>query len=527
VCTDVTVQKEVEQELREARSGLELALDASRIGLWSWDRTMRCAHVDRRTAAILDVGATELLQAAVLHERIHAEDLPRLQSEVEQAVAQGREFESEVRFSARDGSWRRLCLRARPVLSGEGAGRQIVGCLWDATLRRRQEESQQQRQRMDSISTLAAGIAHDLNNALAPMAMGLDLLRLRFGDDAEAAETLATLTTSTRKAATVVKQLSGISRGGADTVSTTVPERLLDTLREQLRDSFPPGIAVQVPEPADRLPSVEAGMRQLHQAIQGICINAREAMSGHGTLTITAQSLHVRAGESEAYAELKPGTFVKFDVRDTGPGVPDDVRDRIFDPFFTTKGPNRGTGLGLPMALSIVRSLGGTIHFESTPGVGTCFSILVPVAPAAGHKTDVPARSVQARHPALAAKTLLLADDDVMVREVARRVLESAGMRVFVAADGREAVETFTRQPEMFDVVVLDMVMPNMDGATAGTVIRALRPDVPVIGASGYSAESVREQVQGAGFTSFLPKPYTMDGLLDAVRAAVKKPAVV
>lgn len=476
---------------------------------------------------MLDVGTTEVLPAAALQERIHAGDYPRLRAEVEEAVAQGREFESEIRFATRDGAWRRLYLRARPVVSGEGAGRQIVGCLWDATHRRRREETHQQRQRLDSISTLAAGIAHDLNNALAPLSMGLDLLRLRFGDDAEAAETLATMGTSTRKATAAVKQLSGLSRGGDGDAATTVPERLLDLLREQLRDSFPPGIVVKIPETTAPLPPVQASLRQLHQAIQGICVNAREAMCGEGTLTVTARCVRQQPDGDGDHPELEPGDYVNFEVRDTGPGIADKIRDRVFDPFFTTKGAGRGTGLGLPMALTVVRAMGGTITFESAHDSGTCFSVLVPVAATRGHNPERTSASSRVGPPTLRGATVLLADDDVMICEVARRVLEAAGMKVVVAADGREAVQAFTGRPDAFDVVVLDIVMPNMDGASAGVAIRALRPNVPMIGASGYAEESVRDQMQAAKFTSFLPKPYTMDSLLDAVRAAVRKPVGV
>jgi signal transduction histidine kinase/CHASE1-domain containing sensor protein len=528
VGNDLTSQKEVEQELRQARAELEIALDASRVGLWSWDSAMRSTRIDARAAAILDVGNTEVLREPDLQERVHAEDRERLRADAQAAIAQAREFESEIRFATRDGTWRRLCVRARPTLGVDGAVRQIVGCVWDATQRRNQEDDLQQRQRLEAVATLAGGIAHDLNNALAPLTMGLDLLRMRFGGDAESAETLQSMSVSARRAATIVKQLSGLARGGTEVVIAAQPSRVLDTLREQLRDAFPPGITVKVLPPAADLPAVQIGARQLHQVVQNLCVNAREAMRSSGTLTVEARAMHLGPAQQAEYSELTQGAFVAFVVQDTGPGIPDAIRGRIFDPFFTTKEACRGSGLGLSTALAILRSCRGTIRVDSREGQGARFTVMVPVAPEAMRAATTP-RPAGAAAPSvtLRGKTVLLADDEPMVREVARRVLEKAGMRVLVAQDGREAIDFFTREAAAIDIVVLDLIMPNVDGPTAGAAIRGIRADIPLLGASGHAPEGALEQARTAGFTSFLPKPYTMDGLLDALRAALARPVPV
>lgn len=521
VCNDLTAQKEVEQELRMARDELELALEASRVGLWSWDQARGCARIDARSAAILDVGSTQVLERADLIERLHADDLVRVRAEATAAIAQGREFEAEVRFVVRDGSWRRLCLRARPTRGVDGTRLQMVGCVWDATQRLNQEDNFQQRQRLESVATLAGGIAHDLNNALVPLSMGLDLLRLHCSGDPEATETVQSMLTSTRRAAAVVKQLSGLVRGHTDLAVAAQPRRVMETLREQLQDTFPPGIVVSVGEVPAGLRAVQAGGRQLHQVIQNLCVNAREAMRGHGTLTVEARALRLDPGPRADFPELTPGDYVAFIVQDTGPGIRAAIRSRIFDPFFTTKEAGRGAGLGLSTALSIVRSCRGAIRCDSEEGAGARFTVVVPVAP---ESAQIPAEKPEAPGVTLRGKTVLLADDEPLVREVARRVLELAGLRVLLAQDGREAVEIFSREAAQIDLVVLDLVMPEVDGPTAGAAIRRMRADVPVVGASGYAADRALEQARAAGFSSFLPKPYTMDGLLDALRAALKKP---
>jgi signal transduction histidine kinase len=458
------------------------------------------------------------------------EDHERVCGEARAAIAQGREFETEVRFTARDGSWRRLCLRARPTRGADGEVRQLVGCVWDATQRRNEEESRQQRQRFESVATLAGGIAHDLNNALAPLSMGLDLLRLRLGGDTESVETLQSMAASTRRAATIVKQLSGLARGGSEVTVAAQPRRILETLREQLQDSFPPGIAVRVRVPDDDLPHVQGGARPMHQVLLSLCVNAREAMRASGTLTVESRVIHVGPAQRVEYPELTQGAYVAFVVQDTGPGIPEAIRSRVFDPFFSTKENGRAAGLGLATALSIVRSFRGTIRFDTREGEGTRFSVFVPVAPERVRVSGAAAPGgggVAMPGVTLRGRTVLLADDEPMVREVARRVLASAGMKVLVAADGREAIDLFTAHADAIDVVVLDLVMPGVDGPTAGAEIRRRRPEVPLLGASGYATDQALEQARAAGFTSFLPKPYTMDGLLDALRAILRRPAGV
>jgi two-component system cell cycle sensor histidine kinase/response regulator CckA len=263
------------------------------------------------------------------------------------------------------------------------------------------------------------------------------------------------------------------------------------------------------------------------QVLQSLCINAREAMQGSGRLTVQVSAVTIANSSAGEFPELSPGSYVEFSVTDTGPGIPEGIRHRIFDPFFTTKEGGRGAGLGLPTALSVMRSLQGTIRFSSDPGVETRFTILVPVACAgtAAKPAPTPARE-NTLGSSLRGRRVLLADDDLMVREVARRVLQSAGMKVVVVADGQEAIDAVARGPQEFDLAVLDMVMPLVDGPTAARAIRGLRPDLPMIGASGYASESVREQAEAVGFVAFLMKPYTMDGLIDAVNAALRRPAI-
>lgn len=522
VCNDLTFQKEIEAELRQARAELELALDSSRVGLWSWERPVGRVRLDARAGDILDVGASESVAHSDLTERIHAEDLPRLEAQATASMAQRREFEMEIRCARRDGSWRRLCLRARPVNGADGEVRQIVGCVWDVTDRRQAEEHEQRVLRLESVATLAGGVAHDLNNALVPITVGLDLLRLRLGDDTESAETLLSMTESTRNATAIVRQLAGLTLGRIGREAAAQPRLILDGLREQWRALLPRAITLTIEPAPGELPTVRADAAQVQQVLLNLATNAREAMRDGGRLTVRCEVVVVGPSQRTEFPELAAGRFVAFSVHDTGPGIPECIRDRIFDPFFTTKDTGRGAGMGLATVQAIVRARRGAIRFETGRDRGTTFTVYLP---AAGEKVMQPVTvpKTESRPAAsLRGRCVLLVDDESIVREVAVRVLEKAGVRVLVGRDGREAVDLFSRHSSEIDAVILDLLMPGIDGATACAAIRGIRADIPVLGASGYAAESVLEQASAAGFTAFLRKPYTMDGLIEALRGVLR-----
>lgn len=527
---DLSPQKKVESELRAARGELELALEALRFGLWSWSPGQRQLRIDARCAGLLGLAEGGLVPPDTLAQHIHPEDLPGGRREVERVVAEGSEAEFEFRVARCDGAWRRLCVRARPVVDGDGALLRVVGCAWDVTERHEMELNLQRMQRLESLGTLANGVAHNLNNALAPIAMGLDLLRRRLRDDIVARDSLDTMTASIRRAASVVRQLAVSTQGAVGRHMLVSPRRLLDEVEKRVRPGLRPEVELHVHCGTAEIPLLWVDASRVQGALVQLCCNACEAISGTGRVEIECSMLEITTANHAQFPELKPGCFVVFRVSDTGPGVPAAIRQRIFDPFFSTKEVGRGVGLGLSAVLGVVRAHGGGIACEEAPGGGALFTILLPAARATAESVLSSLGPLKAEEAGSAARAsgadfILVADDEAAVRNLTRRALELEGYRVQMAADGKEALAIFARDPAAVSLVILDLGMPVMDGATAAAAMVRLRPDVRIIAATGFTAEEILEDARQAGVKSFLPKPFSLDALIDAVRHAIDRPA--
>ncbi|MBE2213760.1 MAG: response regulator [Opitutaceae bacterium] len=525
VLQDLTELKETECALRDARDELDLALDVSRVGLWSWDMAAKSIGLDARCARLFGLAEAGTVDEIAITSRVHPEDMKVVRDEIDRAVREMRSYEVEYRFTLPDGTLRYLCTRARPVKEGPRAVNRIVGCTWDVTERRRMEEHLRRTQRLESLGTLAGGVAHDLNNALAPVTMGLDLLKRRLTDDAEAVDSIKLMQTSVRRASSIVRQLIAFKRGAGESKQPAPahPKRILEVLGTTLVESFPKEISVLIEPASLDLPRIVADEREAHQVLLNLCVNARDAMTEGGRLVVSCEGLDLGSANQSLFPDLRPGAYVMFTVTDSGRGISSDIRHRVFDPFFTTKEVGKGSGLGLSTALGIVKAHRGSIQFESREGAGTTFRVAFPTFADDEPAKTVPVVEIKAASGASRAPQLLLVDDEVQVRELARRALEQSGFKVLTAGNGREAVELFTQHLQGVDAVVMDLLMPVMNGAAATAAIKRLRPDVPIVGASGFATDALVEEAKAAGITTFLPKPFTVSILVEAVRAAMAK----
>ena len=396
-------------------------------------------------------------------------------------------------------------------------GRQQAGTiLRDISARKREEAIRLRSQRLESIGTLAGGIAHDLNNALAPITLGITLLQRRFP---ERADILGTLQGSASRAAGMVRQLLTFARGADGERKPVDSDRLLGEVVALTARTFPRATTVTC-EAAPDLPEVLGDETQLHQVALNLCVNARDAMPAGGTLRITARRETVSAAESSPLGDLRPGPHVVWRFTDTGSGINPAVLERIFDPFFTTKPAGEGTGLGLPTALGIVRSHGGAIRVESQPGRGSTFTVILP---AAGREAAAPAPATSS--PAQAStvdwagrgQVVLLVEDEAAVREIAADVLRNLGLEVRTAADGEEAVRDLSSGVPPA-VVLTDFQMPGLDGLGLARWIRENRTGLPVIVASGRLDEAGIAQLRAQGVAHFLPKPFEEGRLVEILR---------
>jgi len=394
---------------------------------------------------------------------------------------------------------------------GDPAGLAVVGR--DLTDRKRLEDQVREAQKMESIGTLAGGVAHDFNNLLTVILGNVELARdVVRGTGAE--ELLAATDTAARRAADLTGQLLGFARRAPMTVGRVDLNELVRETAGLLRRTIDPRVVIRE-HFRPHLWAARADAGQVHQVLMNLCLNARDAMPDGGTLALATGHVEVSPDEA-ARTGTRAGRFVRVQVTDSGTGMPPEVKARVFEPFFTTKEVGRGTGLGLAVVFGIVQAHGGWIGCESEPGVGTRFDVHLPAYDTAVDGAG--AGPAAAPLPPGRGERVLFVDDEPMIRDLAGLVLGQLGYAPTLAADGAEGVARFREAGGAFDLVILDLTMPNLSGREALARIREMSPVVPVVLASGYSAD--RADLRGEA-TLFLDKPFTQAGLAKAVRQAL------
>jgi len=456
---------------------------------------------------------------------IEPEDRKAVREIVSRAVERGDPFEITYRIRPREGGIKWVWERGRAVPGPDGPAQSLEGFITDITERKLLESQLLQNQRLESIGTLAGGIAHDLNNVFAPIMMAGDLLVDKVPDK-DSSQLLDVISASARRGAELVRQILLFARGMEGPRIAVQVSALFADIRTFLESTLPKSIRVNF-EIAPGVSAVSGDPVQLHQMLLNFAVNARDAMPSGGRLAISATPVSVPASAPRPHPDAVPGAFVRIDISDTGCGIPDILKGQIFDPFFTTKGVGRGSGLGLSTARSIVKAHCGFITFVSTEGIGTTFSIFLPTAdaalpPAVVGKNGKPAATPLPRG---GGENILVVDDEESVRLIMRSTLESFGFRAVCAADGAEAVGLFRSAPALFDMAVVDMQMPGLDGGRTIVALRHMRPDLPIVGASGLATNQNREQAAANGVRHFLDKPFSVETLIRTVHAALSRAA--
>ncbi|WP_310565937.1 response regulator [Hydrogenophaga sp.] len=388
----------------------------------------------------------------------------------------------------------------------------------DITAMKRAERQQLRSQRLESLGTLAGGVAHDLNNALAPVLMGMSILKEQYPEESKLFEMIQG---SAQRGADMVRQLLTFAKGVEGERVPVRPQPMLDELERLMKGSFPKNIQLRV-ACDDGLPPVLGDPTQLHQVLLNLCVNARDAMPGGGTLGLRAKVVVLDDVYARSIPDARPGRYVALRVSDTGSGIPPEILDRIFDPFFTTKAADKGTGLGLSTVLGIVRAHGGFVQVYSQLAQGTMFTVCLPVAAndVGDVRDSVPfAESVigEIGH----GETILFVDDEPAVREVGRTVLERLKFKPVLATDGADALLKTAAHQAQLRAVITDLHMPQMDGLAFVIALRRMLPEVPVIVASGRVDEAAAAELQRLGVTRRLDKPFTQEQLARALRAVL------
>ena len=437
--------------------------------------------------------------------------------EARQVVLEEGEWSGEIRQFRRDGTSITVESRWTLVRDDKGEPTSILVINTDITDRKRMEAQFLRAQRMESIGTLAGGIAHDLNNVLSPILMAIDMLQLKTTDEASK-KWLAVLRTNAERGGDMVRQVLSFARGVEGERVALQPKHLIKEITKILRETFPKSVEINFVLPGD-LWIISADATQMHQVLMNLCVNARDAMPEGGSISIKAENAFVDDNYARMHLEAKPGRFVMISVSDTGPGMSPEIQSRIFEPFFTTKEMTKGTGLGLSTALTIVKSHGGFINVYSELHKGSQFTLYLPAVDTPG---AVESAALQTDLPLGHGELILVVDDEESIREITRGTLETFGYTVVTANDGTEALAHYADKKNEIAVVLTDMVMPFMDGPATIRALQRMNPEVRIIAASGLGAGQRAGEGALEGVSVFLNKPYTAEKLLKTLAQVLK-----
>jgi PAS domain S-box-containing protein len=404
------------------------------------------------------------------------------------------------------------------VRDARGQPELVLAINTDVTEQRRIEAQFLRAQRLEGLGALAGGIAHDLNNILAPMLLIVPLMR-DMVSDVEGRAMLASIETCARRGTDIIKQLLTYARGAPGARVPLPVQHLLREMDQIIRETFPRDIRPVLHSPKD-LWLLLGDPTQLHQALMNLCVNARDAMPEGGTLTLGARNVTVDETFAVMSPGAKPGPYVCVCVADTGTGIAPENLDRIFDPFFTTKEIGKGTGLGLATVLGIVRGHKGFERVDSRPGHGTTFELYFPASP---HTQAPPAASAEAAPQRRQDELILVVDDEAPVRNLLRRTLETHGYRVVTAAQGAEGLAAFYEHRAEVRAVLTDMMMPGINGPAMIAALRLAEPRLTILGMTGLLERTGVKGLEQLDIP-LLTKPFSGDEVLRALHAALEPP---
>ncbi|MBD2252546.1 response regulator [Nostoc parmelioides] len=505
-CIDISERKLAEAKIREQAALLDITTDAI------------CVRDLENKILFWNKGA-ENLYGWQAHEVMgkNASDLlfrePSLEVETAllNVISQGN-WQGELNKVTKTGKEIVVASRWSLVYDEQGKPKSILSVDTDITQKKHLEAQLFRTQRLESIGTLASGIAHDLNNILTPILAGAQLLPLKFPDaDERTQHLLEILEINAKRGADLVKQVLSFARGVEGKRITLQLKHLIVEVVKILKETFPKSIEVYTDIPND-LWMVSGDSTQLHQVLMNLCVNARDAMPDGGTLTISAENLLIDENYARMNLEAKQGSYIMVTVSDTGVGISPENLDRIFEPFFTTKAVGQGTGLGLSTVLGIVKSHGGFVNVYSEEGRGTTFKVYLPSvggaeAPHIDHLLP----------PAGHGELILIVDDEVSIQDITKTSLESHQYETLVASDGVEAIALYAKNADKISAVLMDIMLPILDGLTTIRTLRKINPQVKIIATSGLISKTKLTEIVNTGANSFLAKPYTVNELLLAL----------
>lgn len=501
---DVTERKLAEHRIRQQAELLDKTRDAVIVCDLNYD----ILFWNRGAEKIYGLSVEEVLGRSIVDVLLagNVQELETIRAEFEPLE----KLNHVAKRKAKDG--RQLTIDARWTLVRNELGQPdyILITQTDISQQKQAEDHLLRVQRMESIGTLAGGIAHDLNNTLSPVLMGVEMLEGNETLTDEDRKWLTLIRDNSERAADLVKQVLTFARGSEGSVVPMQLRHVAKELLQVLRETLPKSILLKQQIEPD-LWIIKADPTQMHQVLMNLSLNASDAMPDGGTLSISLTNEMVDDGYHRMNSEIAPGRYILVEVEDTGHGMSNETIERIFDPFFTTKEIGKGTGLGLSTVLNIVEGHGGILSVESSVGRGTKFSIFFPAIALQEPSTVSDEGQTSSDGEG---RLILIVDDEADVREIIRAALEKAGYRTLEAPDGADGLGTFADHKDEIAAVITDASMPLLDGVVLSRAIRRIAPETKIIAMSGLLSSTQISQLEAAGVDAFLTKPFTAKKLL-------------
>ncbi len=504
VCSDISDRKQAQQKLREQAALLDVATDA----IFVRDLENRILFWNKGAENLYGWQAQEVY-GSYANELLFQKISPQVETAFETVTERG-EWQGELSKVTKDSKNIVVASRWTLVRNEAGQPKSILTVDTDITQKKQLEAQFLRAQRLESLGILAGGIAHDLNNILTPILAVAQLLPLKLPNlNQQNQQMLQTLEASAKRGAALVKQVLSFTRGVEGKRTVVQTRHLIGEVKQIVQQTFPKTIEVYTDVASDLWP-VFGDATHLHQVLMNLIVNARDAMPEGGKLSLSAENLLIDAQYAQMNLDAQVGPYITIAIADTGIGIPPEIVDRIFDPFFTTKELGKGTGLGLSTVIGIIKSHKGFVKVASLVGVGTEFKIFLPAVQGSEMIT-----AAELELPIGQGEVILVVDDEAPIREITQTTLETYNYKVLKAKDGIEALSLYVQHQDEISIVLVDMMMPSMDGATAIRTLQKINPQVKVVATSGLLTSN---QVLGSlSVQAFLAKPYSAQDLLNTL----------
>jgi PAS domain S-box-containing protein len=512
VWSDVTERKLAQDELHESERRFRKMLDNLELVSVMLDRDANITYCNDYFLRLTGWQREEVIGANWFERFAPPENVDELRKAFDLLLTDGHEIRHYANeILTRSGDRRLLQWNNSLVYSPSGKAIGTASIAEDITDRVRMEKQLLRNQRLESIGTLAGGIAHDLNNLFLPILMGVTLLK-RFDPNEPSMKAIENIERSVKRGTELVKQVLLFARGTETSRAAVQLAEVIHEIEAIVISTFPKDITLDVTIARD-LSAVTGDVTQLTQVLLNLCVNARDAMPLGGRISISAANADITDREARLHGGAAGGRYVVMEVTDTGEGMTKEIVDRIFDPFFTTKEVGKGTGLGLSTAQGIVSSHGGFLSVTSEPGEGSTFTIHIPARTA----QPAPIGIAEEAGPQGHGELILVVDDDASVLSITKQTLEVFGYEVLTAEDGAQAIGIFSHRSADIALVLTDMAMPIIDGAALIAALNRMVPNVPIIATTGNPSAASMSKITRTGVTHILTKPYTAERLLGTI----------